>query len=474
MTKEGEHQNQFSEFNSENLAVAIQNAFPFLSQDKDRLKEELEKYVFPRLSFMAKDDKGTRFFLFENRYVETEWKDMIGIHYINTSYEMESTVMRVHLFMHGKMQENDYVGCFTLRTINEIQIMLSYIYPNWKYITYDDNVINVMTYRKKVHINGYELVFHTYPLFVQDNAAIACAEACLVSMSKYLHSRYDYSKIHVKNINGSHHTHKNKVYPSQGLRPTQMLEVLYSHNIQCEYEVYYGQWEFKEYIDYCIESAMPVLVGLHVESDDGDGTQEEHKNAEEIVPKSHMIQIIGHTDVEVGKEYIVYDDSGCYLKSLKKDGFVGCVSWEKLRESLKVGKDFIIYPIHEKVYFLYDTFKKHINDVLKNMGEGVKEGSPDRAERTMLIDNRDVKKFLRQKILDNPSASEKIREEAHKLISMNMPHYLWCYERETSEGYMLFFADPTYNRRTTRNIFMNKDPLMSESQIGLLGYSELL
>ena len=125
--------------------------------------------------------------------------------------------------------------------INEIQIMLSYIYPNWKYITYDNNAINVMTYRKKVHINGYEIVFHTYPLFVQDNAAIACAEACLVSMSKYMHSRYDYSQIYVRNINASHHTHKNKVYPSQGLRPTQMLEVLYSHNIQCEYEVYYEQ-----------------------------------------------------------------------------------------------------------------------------------------------------------------------------------------------------------------------------------------
>lgn len=462
-------QNGLQEFNSENLAVAIQNAFPVLSHNKRRLKEEIEKYVFPRLSFMAKDDKGTRFFLFENRYVETEWKDMIGIHYINTSYEMESTVMRVHLFMKGELRENDYVGCFTLRTINEIQIMLSYIYPNWKYITYDDNAINVMTYRKKVHINGYEIVFHTYPLFVQDNAAIACAEACLVSMSKYMHSRYDYSQIYVRNINASHHTHKNKVYPSQGLRPTQMLEVLYSHNIQCEYEVYYEQQEFKEYIDYCIESALPVLVGLHVESGD-DGMQEGKGEAEEIKYKGHMIQIIGHTDSEAEKEYIVYDDFGCYLKSLEKSGFVGCVSWEKLRESLKVGKDFIIYPIHEKVYFLYDNFKKHINDVFTNINNGIKEESAGRAERTLLIDNRDVKKFLKENILDNLSADKNIYEAANKLIFMNMPHYLWCHERETSEGYMLFFADPTYNRRTTKNIFMNKEPLMSKSQIGLLKY----
>lgn len=459
------HQNQFREFNSENLADAIQNAFPFLVQDKSRLKEELEKFVFPRLSFMAQDDKGSRVFLFENRYVETEWKDMIGIHYINTSYEMESTVMRVHLFMRGKMQEDDYVGCFTLRTINETQIMLSYIYPNRRYITCDNKVLNVMTYGKKIHINGQEIVFHTYPLFVQDNATIACAEACLVSMSKYMHSRYDYSKIYVRNINASHHTHKNKVYPSQGLLPTQMLEVLYSHNIQCGYEVYDDdeQQEFKEYIDYCIESALPVLVGLRVESGDSNKTREEQKRAEEIKYKNHMIQIIGHTDAKVGKEYIVYDDSGLYLKSLGRSGFVGCVSWEKLKESLKVGKDFIIYPIHEKVYFLYDNFKKHVDDLLKryNMCE---------SGRTMLIDNRDVKKFLRGKMLENPSISQDIYDEVFRLIAMDMPHYLWCYEGETSGGYMLFFADPTYNRRTTKNIFINKTPLLSEDQIGLLRY----
>lgn len=464
------HQNQFREFNSENLADAIQNAFPFLVQDKSRLKEELEKFVFPRLSFMAQDDKGSRVFLFENRYVETEWKDMIGIHYINTSYEMESTVMRVHLFMRGKMQEDDYVGCFTLRTINETQIMLSYIYPNWKYITYNDSALNVMTYRKKVHINGLEIEFHTYPLFVQDNAVIACAEACLVSMSKYLHSQYDYTRIHVRNINTSYHTRKNKIYPSQGLRPTQMLEILYSHNIQCEYQVYYEQQEFKDYIDYCIESALPVLVGVHVESDDR--FREEQKKPERNQDVGHVIQIIGHTDSEVGREYIVYDDSGYYLKSLGFSGFVGCVDWEKLSESLKDRKDFIIYPIHEKVYILYENLKKHINDVLRryNTGESEKNTEVDRNGRTMLIDNRDVKKFLREKMLENPSINQDIYDEALKLISMDMPHYLWCYECQTSEGYMLFFADPTYNRRTTKNIFINKTPLLSEDQIGLLRY----
>ncbi|MDE7197277.1 MAG: hypothetical protein K2O15_00175 [Lachnospiraceae bacterium] len=279
-----------------------------------------------------------------------------------------------------------------------------------------------------------------------------------------------------------------------------MLEILYSHNIQCEYQVYCEQQEFKEYIDYCIESALPVLVGIHVtelmqgsrdenpavtgntdcigegtaeHGEPGDHGGEKRQNPAKNKDVGHVIQIIGHTDVETGKEYIVYDDSGYYLKSLGLSGFVGCVNWEKLSESLKAGKDFIIYPIHEKVYILYENFKKHVNDILRlsNTSEGVNDGEADEsAGRTMLIDNRDVKRFLQEKMVSDQPVRQDIYDEALKLISMDMPHYLWCYECRMSMGYMLFFADPTYNRRTTKNIFMNRVPLICSSQIGLLRY----
>ncbi len=449
-------QGETEEFNLTNLTQAIRKVVSIPYRD---LQQELKKYVFPRLDFMAGDEKSPLFFMFEEHYVETEWKDMISTHYINTSYEVQNTVMRIHLFMGEERNKDSYRGCFTMRTINETQIMLSYIYPNWKYIEYHGKAVNVMTYKKKVHINGREIVFYTYPLFVQDNVVVACAQACLISMSKYLHSQYDYSKIRIGNINNSYHSNKTKIFPSQGLLPTQMLEILYYHNISSGYQVYKNNpEEFKEYIDYCVESALPVLVGLYISDKDK--------------VERHVIQIIGHTNALDGKVYVLYDDSGYYLKHLKMNGFVGCISWETLCKDLEEKKSFIIYPIHEKVYILYDNFKKHMNDMLHqlNMSAVMGDKEEDKNKRTLLIDNREVKRFLYENMADDETCIQDVREEAKRLLQIDMPHYLWCCEYETTMGNMLFIANPTYNRRTTKNIFLNKVPLICRNHIGLLKY----
>lgn len=456
MMKETISQDEPKEFNVSNLTRAVQKV---VSIPYRKLQQELKKYVFPRLDFMAGSENLPHFFVFEEHYVETEWKDMISTHYINTSYEVKNTAMRIHLFIGTKLDVNSYRGCFTMRSINETQIMLSYIYPNWKYLRYHDKSVNVMTYKKTVHISGVEIMFYTYPLFVQDNVVVTCAQACLISMSQYLHSQYDYNKIRIGNINNSYHTYKTKSYPSQGLLPTQMLEILYNHNIQSGYQVYKNNPDkFKEYIDYCIESAIPVLVGLQI--------------TDKRTIEKHVIQIIGHSNALDGKRYLVYDDSGYYLKQLEMTGFVGCIDWNTLCKGLMADKSFIIYPIHEKVYILYDNFKKHMNDMLKqiNMSEviGYVEGNEN--HRTLLVDNREVKSFLYENMVCSPTSIQDIRIEAMRLLQISMPHYLWCCEYSTSIGNMLFIADPTYNRRTTKNIFLNKVPLICEKQIGLLKY----
>lgn len=442
---------KFKKFNSKNLAYAIWKAFPYISPNLEQLQQELQKFVFPRLDFMAEAESDSLYFMFEERYVETEWKDMISLHYINTSYEVRNTVMRVHLFAKNKMQEKYYKGCFTLRTIDETQIMLAYIYPNWKLLNYKDKLLSVMTYKKRVHINGQEIVFHTYPLFVQDHAVVSCAQACLVAMSKYLHSLYDYNRIQIGSINDSYHSKKTKIYPTQGLYPTQMLEVLYNHDIPCGYEVYNDPVEFKEYVDYCIESAIPVLIGIHIKERVENGDTKD---------KRHVIQIIGHSNSINEKEYVIYDDSGYYLRNIGKNGFVRVVSWDVLSMSLEQDKSFIIYPIHEKVYFLYKNFRKHLDDMTD-------ESEP---RRILLIDNKEVKQFLKNYIVDDSDAHSDVREEATRLLQIDMPHYLWCCEYSVTKSFALYLADPTYNRRTTKSIFLNRIPLMCKSHIGLLKY----
>lgn len=162
------------------------------------------------------------------------------------------------------------------------------------------------------------------------------------------------------------------------------------------------------------------------------------------------------------------------MKYLGEKGFVGCVSWEILSKSLEHGKSFIIYPIHEKVYILYDNFIKHMNDMLGRYQWSNAEESEaaEQKRRTLLVDNREVKRFLREHMVDDKEAHENVQEEARRILSMDLPHYLWCCEYSMPMGNLLFIANPTYIRRTTKNIFLNKDLLICKSQISLLRYDD--
>ena len=79
--------------------------------DKSQLTVEVERYIWPRLDFMhGESSTGKRYFILEESYVETEWKDMISVHYINTSYEVKNTVIRVHIFLGKEMSQQAYGG----------------------------------------------------------------------------------------------------------------------------------------------------------------------------------------------------------------------------------------------------------------------------------------------------------------------------------------------------------------------------
>lgn len=431
--------------------------------------QELKKYVQPRLDYLNGFGRSIKvYFLFEESYVEPEWKDMVAQHYLNTSYRVSNTVMRVHLFMTNqlsKVNEKNYAGCFTLRHIDEVRIMLSFIYPNWENVSYEGKRTYVMTYLKKVHIGGKEIAYHTYPLFVQDNALLGCAQACLVSMSKYLNEKYSYNKIAISSISKAVHYHKVKLIPTGGLKPLQMLEVLDYHNIPVRFNLFADDSDvdyFIQIINCTIESALPVLLGITVRDDKGNSG-------------NHVIQIIGHSGEGLQRRYMVYDDSGFYLKSIKSVGFVDMISEEQLKEALTTERSCIIYPIHERAYLLYDNVKNRLRylfekvPVLKLLKQ---EGVCDEKEaRCFLVDNREVKNFIIQNIRDNGNVQTRIREEVTKILSADAPHYLWYCEIKANNQYIIFLADPTFNKSTTKSIFLNNIPLITDKQFGLLNYN---
>ncbi len=426
-----------------------------------RIRAELKEYILPRLDFLGGIHRRTqRYFVIEEGYVEPEWKDMVSIHYINTSYQTQGRVMRVHVFRAKEMSEKSYAGCFTLRMINEVRLMLSFIYPNWSIVNCDNKRLNVMSYLKTVNVSGHEFAFYTYPLFVQDNITVTCAQACLISMSRYLHYKYDYNSIRLLEINEAFHSEKTKLFPSPGLGPKQMLEILNSYNISVGYMVYKEGCKFKEYMDYTLESGLPVIIGVTLES-------EENREVR------HVIQVIGHVRDMKERTYVIYDDSGCYIRSQDGEGgFVTAVTWDELKKVIKERKSFIIYPIHERVYILYDSFQQ----ILKNMVNEVavykelwNQGICNfDSARILLADNRDVKKFLKKAVNGAELYLKDFGDEIEKLMERDMPHYLWYCEVPIEDAYLIFLADPTYSRVTTRNIFLNSFPIVTKEQLSLL------
>ena len=366
--------------------------------------------------------------------------------------------------MGNKIAKQTYVGFFTLRKIDEPRLMLSYIYPNWSNIYYKGKPLYVMTYQKTVHIAGKSLTFLTYPLFVQDNITVACAQASMVSMTQYLHHKFDYKKVRIRELGNAFMTGKTKLYPSAGLLPTQMIEIFNFYEISIGYKVFSAKnneeeeyEKYRQYIECSVESGVPVILGITLN--------------EAGIQKRHILQIIGHTTQE-RKTYVVYDDSGYFLKkALGISGFVEVVNWEKLKPYIKERNSFIIYPIHEKVYLLLDDLKNIFTEMYNRVGD-LKEledirYSSLKETRYFLADNRDVKSFLEQYIIEQNNSTE-IEKEIGELLDKNMTHFVWCAEVPVENGFFLFFADPTYGKLTTKNIFYNKIPIFTNKQFGIL------
>lgn len=468
----GKSEEPLRKLNTKNLAKAISIVTGI---EEKQTEKDVERFIVPRLDFMFGGGDNL-YFIFEDSYVETEWKDMISVHYINTSYTVSSTVMRVHLFLTNDVAQEYYAGCFTLRTLDDVRFMLSYIYPNWKMISANSGDESyVMTYKKKVHFRGREVEFSTYPLFVQDNAVVTCAEASMVSMTKYLHAKYDYNKIRILNLAKSYITGKTKLFPSKGLNPAQMMEVFNYYNIPMECTICHGEpEELQAYIDFCLESAIPVLLGVSIENGRG-------------AVNKHVVQIIGHTlSTESGKKrYTIYDDSGYFIRSFGMDGFVKAILWKDIRAKImgKAGegqknkkegrKSFVMYPMHERVYISFKDIKDVFQDLETRMKvEEIleKTGKKIINRRIFLVDNAVLKDFLNNTIeLDTTLGDrEQMEKEIDTINNKSLPHYLWYCEFQSGDCNLIFFADPTYNNKTTKDIIINHTPIISKNVLGLL------
>lgn len=462
-------QSEFVALNQTALYQIISSNFSGL--DKTKTIEQIKKYILPKLKiFRGKSENKTIYFLEESEYVETEWKDMVSMHYVNTSYELKNTVIRCHVFSKKQFDAKHYLGFFTLRPIDEIKVMVSFVYPNWNNICISNEFDTyIMTYNKKVHIRGKIFNIRTYPVFCQDSVVTSCAHANIISMSKYLRVKSGVSKLRLNDINNSYVFERSKIYPTNGLGFRQMLEIFSKNNWHITYDTvlpcrkvkkddYYKT--IQENIDVNIESALPVLLNV---------TFTEEKTGEKV---HHILQIVGHTSEEI-KRYVIYDDSGIFANEIEGcRNFCVLLSWDEIVKALFSEGGFVLYPQYEKVYMMYNDIKERIEPILlknneeskadeeivKNIYEKLKLSPED--SRYLLVDNVVVKSFLK----DNVSDYESIRA----IIEKNQSHYLWYCETKVDEVYLVFLADSTYNVQTTKNIFINQKALVLPKAMSLL------
>ena len=137
-------------------------------------------------------------------------------------------------------------------------------------------------------------------------------------------------------------------------------------------------------------------------------------------------------------------------------GFVKVTNWEKLYKAFEKETSFLIYPIHEKVYLLYDDIKEmftaryntftELNMLMKN------KLAFFNSTRYLLVDNRAIKKFLREKLFDKDTLEiEKI--QIKELLKRNMSHYIWYCEVPLSTGGYLIFWQIRYLAKCQQKIY---------------------
>ncbi|MDP2705501.1 MAG: hypothetical protein Q8O71_03890 [bacterium] len=417
-----------------------------LSQElakKLNIPEELiKRYLISRLDRII---KYAKFFILEDEYIEREWKEMVSLHYINTTYQFKPFVARIHFFKDKVIESDFYLGFANIRPIGEVSASLSFIYPNWKMLahefrrTYGEDVY-VMTYKKTVHICGKELIIHTFPFFSQDGVVTICAHAAIAMVTKFVRRTLEYNLIKLSDIVGGY-SFKTKMISSEGITIYHMIEIFNNAKIPIS-SIHFNKYKeyFREWADSYIESKLPII----------------------LTSNDHVITVIGHTlGIDNRRKYLVYDDSGAFFQQKDLDGdtrkgksFVDLVNWEAIEDYIKPN-GYMIVPEMEKVFIPFPNMKKNYVRFVKSVF--LKEGYEVKSERFLIVDNSILKNFLM-----NPkkkTLSDKDKSRFEEMVKSNLPHYLWFCEvvlsKNGREMMVGIIADPTRHLQSSSSMFYN-------------------
>lgn len=470
---------------------------------------EFSKWIVNRICFLVKEAK---YISVEDTYVETEWKDMVALHYINTSYASSILphVIRVHFFSTNAVYESTYMGFITIRPIEELSIALSYVFLNWTFVAraFGAESARFVHYKKRIHCLTKELFIETYPILVQDSIVTCCADVNIITLSRFLSHKYGgRKKAEIRDICKDDYNFaiprviKTSYFEELCIKhhvPYKVLEInrtelVSERELEPEDRNKRGVVTVKtkegigRYIDSYLDSNLPVII---------------HSN-------NHVVQIVGWFVDENGiKKHVVFDDSG-YLYPEKKSSSetIGpvlyavdlseeflryycppkCSLQEKyLRKLINIGipqydRVYIDYPQYEYLLDMYinGIWGKKENSILpkevtSNVYNPYSQFSDNECgsviRKSRLVECSKLVMFFRhnldiaidyQKINNSDDVDDLIsilKEVLDILEKISLPHYIWYTELYGREGNIaVICADPTrlYNSSLVDNVFYN-------------------
>lgn len=462
----------------DDLYEKIYDIYTFGFDTQEMFKEAFREKVEKKLDLLFAQ---SRYVCVERSYVETEWKDLISLHYINTTYAhtLKTRVLRIHFFTEQTCSNKTYLGFITLRQIEEIQIALSYVFINWdvyKMNQKDDERKKVVSYKKRIHCMDKELYISTYPLLVQDSIVTCCVDVSLITLTRFLAHFGMATRLSVRDTCGEDfHSRYPKVLTESYFLDTcrkrkiplksvsiDIDDLKWKKELPVEKQTIPGMvtlltWEgLADYINVYIDSNLPVL----------------------LFTIDHVVQIIGYV-VRNGKvRHIIYDDSGYNdLKSQKEQTsfsgrciydidlyeYICGIIYSPEDENTSKGDTIIslCIPTFARVYIDYPNYETFVRKRLKYLAKNSDAFDCLFDDNDLYSKNIKIKSSLMEcsrlinHLNDNLAAIKRAGPEAAPVISDQesivsqlektpMPHYVWYTEITVSpKNIIALCADPT-------------------------------
>lgn len=421
-------------------------------------------YILSKIRLILND---CMYILIENEYTEAIWKEIFSIHYAHTSYCNNNKVMRIHFFnktlnlnneINNDILTQSYLGYITLRPVPDFNLMLSFVVPNWNILKYKEDSY-IMTCEKIVHIFSYKIHIRTFSFYSQDSVVTTCAQADIIMFSTYTNIKYNHKMIKVSDIQ---EYMKYSPLPSKGLTAKEMLEIFRSNGSPVDYHLKKKIKDKRKYTKHK-EKGIPYNESLNHITNIVDSYIE--SGLPVIAYKSkHVVLIIGHTKNR--RHYIIYDDSGAFLKNVNgEDSFIGTVSNRQLFPNNNE-TTYLICATHGRVYLTAEEYDGFVDEEIENLD--ISQSFISR-KRNIIIDNVDLKSYLRSLLNSGLKFDEYIKQNIIGLINKNLPHYLWYTELLLKNNTIIvLIGDTTYPVNTNLNIFKLVCCIPSDYQLSLL------